>query len=119
MYPLPKELGLESLIGASIVQVCVGPYDAQVHFSNGTTIQAEYKLEGIYEGKRSLWFLNEWKDSSGVMKVMDGVVVAFQRVSEWEFRIELSSNIALCFHTEDSQFESINISYPNGALVVV
>ncbi len=119
MYLLPEQLGLEKIIGEIVNLVCVGPYDAQVHFNNGATIQSLYKLEGVINGNKTLWFENQWKDTSGVLRITDEVVSSVVRVSNTELRIELTNNLALCFHTEESEYESLNITYPNGALEIV
>ena len=119
MYLLPEKLDLDELIGQVVNMVCVGPYDAQVIFEKGMVIQSLHKLEGEVKGVKILWFNGEWKDTSSIMKVPKQEVVAISRASDTELRIELTGNIALCFHTEESQYESINITMPNGDLEVI
>lgn len=70
-------------------------------------------------GKKSVWFSGEWVDSSNLMKVSKQEVVQVVRVSDTELQIKLTNKIVLSFYTEDSQYESINILMPDGALEVI
>lgn len=119
MYKLPSELNLEELVGQEVNMICVGPYDAQVKFEKGTTIQALFKLAGEIEGKKSVWFSGEWVDTSSILKVPKQEVVQVLRTSDTELQIVLSNNVKLSIYTEESQHESINISMPNGTLEII
>ena len=70
-------------------------------------------------GKKSVWFSGEWVDSSNLMKVSKQEVVQVVRVSDTELQIKLTNKIVLSFYTEESQYESINILMPDGALEVI
>ena len=66
-----------------------------------------------------MWFSGEWVDSSNLMKVSKQEVVQVVRVSDTELQIKLTNKIVLSFYTEESQYESINILMPDGALEVI
>jgi len=119
MYLLPEILELDELVGQQINMVCVGPYDAQIIFERGVIIQSFLKLEGVVNGVRSLWFNGEWVDTSEIQIIPKQEVIAVSRASDTELRIELNNNIALCFHTDESQYESINIRMPDGSVDVI
>lgn len=70
-------------------------------------------------GKKSVWFSGEWVDSSNLMKVSKQEVVQVVRVSDTELQIKLTNEIVLSIYTEESQYESINILMPDGALEVI
>jgi hypothetical protein len=70
-------------------------------------------------GKKSVWFSGEWVDSSNLMKVPKQEVVQVVRVSDTELQIKLTNKIVLSIYTEESQYESINILMPDGALEVI
>ena len=108
MYLLPDKLEINELIGQQINMVCVGPYDAQVHFDNGMVLQSFYRLEGEIAGVKTLWFNGERVNTSDVLKFPKQEVVGVKRISDKEFRIELTNSVTLCFHTEESMYESIN-----------
>src|SRR5262245_61164805 len=38
MYGIPADLDLAFLVGSEVVQVCLGPFDVQVHFQPGASI---------------------------------------------------------------------------------
>ena len=95
------------------------PYDAQVKFEKGITIQSLFKLSGEVHGKKSVWFSGEWVDSSNLMKVPKQEVVQVVRVSDTELQIKLTNKIVLSIYTEETQYESINILMPDGALEVI
>jgi len=119
MYKLPSELNLDELVGQEINMICVGPYDAQVKFEKGMTIQSLFKLAGEIEGKYSVWFSGEWVDTSNLLKVPKQEVMQVLRASDTELQIVLSNDVKLSIYTEESQYESINISMPNGTLEVI
>jgi len=70
-------------------------------------------------GKKSVWFSGEWVDSSNLMKVPKQEIVQVVRVSDTELQIKLTNKIVLSIYTEESQYESINILMPDGALEVI
>ncbi|MDH5573291.1 MAG: hypothetical protein OEY89_16130 [Gammaproteobacteria bacterium] len=116
---MPNELNLEELVGQEVNMICAGPYDAQIKFEKGVTIQSLFKLAGEVDGKTSVWFSGEWIDTSNLLKIPKQEVVAVLRKSDTELQIKLSNNVMLTIYTEESQYESINISMPNGALEVI
>ena len=119
MYILPKDLNLEELVGQEVNMICVGPYDAQIKFEKGVTIQALNKLSGEVDGKKFVWFSGEWVDTSNLLKVPKQEVVQILRESDTELQIKLSNSVILSIYTEESQYESINILMPNGELEVI
>jgi hypothetical protein len=119
MYLLPEKLALDELVGQQINMVCLGPYDVQIMFEKGTIIQSLLKLEIEENNIKNLLFENELVDTSHIIKITKNEVKGVKRKSDTEFHIELNNNISLCFHTEESQYESINISMPNGALEII
>ncbi|WP_027360720.1 hypothetical protein [Desulforegula conservatrix] len=119
MYLLPEKLKLNELVGHQINMICVGPYDAQVKFENGIIIQSSYKLEFEVKGLKTLCFDCEWLDTSSVHIFVTKEVVSVIRESDTVFRIELTGDSAICFHTEESMYESINIIMPDGTLEVI
>ncbi len=119
MYLLPNEIELNELKGQQINQICIGPYDAQVVFEKGVVVQCFQKLEGEVEGRRKLWFNDKWIDTSDVLKATKQEVISIVRESDVIFKIELTGDVALYFHTEESPYESINIRRPNGSLDII
>lgn len=119
MYELPKEPYLQELVGQEVNLVCVGPYDAQIAFEKGIVIQALYKLESEVAGVRKLWFDGEWITTQDIIAVPKKQVIAVVNESEFVIKITLTGDVSLYFHSELSPWESINISYPNGALEVI
>ena len=119
MYLLPDEIELEELKGQQINQICIGPYDAQVVFEKGVVVQSFHKLEGKVSGMRKLWFDGKWIDTSDVLRAPKQAVVAIVRESDLIFKIQLTGDVALYFHTEESPYESINIRRPSGSIDVI
>ena len=119
MYKLPKKLYLDDIIEQEVNLVCVGPYDAQIIFENGIVIQSFYKIEGEISGDKKLWFDEEWIDTSEILKVTKQKVVLVERESDFIFKIVLSNGLALYFHTEISQYESINIRRLDDTLDII
>jgi len=99
--------------------ICVGPYDAQIKFEKSIIIQSLFKLSGEIDGKLTDWFSGEWLDTSSLLKVPKQEVVKVLRASDTELQITLANNVKLSIYTEESQYECINISFPNGALEVI
>lgn len=119
MYELPKDSHWQGLVGQEINQVSVGPYDAQLVFEDGTVIQALHKLEGEIAGVRTLWFDGEWLTTEGVIHVPKKEVVSVSNESQLILKVTLTGGISLYFHTEISQYESINVTCPDGSLEVI
>lgn len=119
MYLLPEILYLNELIGQQINMICIGPYDAQVKFEKGLTIQALHKLEAIIDGKKSLWFDGEWLNSEQLLNAVGKEVTNIIRTSDYELQIALSDKVTLCFHTEESLYESIIIITAEGQVDVI
>ena len=119
MYKLPRGLNLEELVGQEVNMICVGPYDAQIKFEKGVTIQSLFKLSGEVEGKKSVWFSGEWVDTSSLLKVPKQEVIKVLRASDTELQIILINNVKLSIYTEESQYESINITMQNGVLEII
>ena len=119
MYLLPEKLNLEELVGQEVNMVCVGPYDAQIKFEKDITIQALFKLSGEIKGNKSVWFSGEWVDTSNLLVVPKQEVKQILRASDTELQIKLTNEVTLSVYTEESQYESINISMPNGNLEVI
>jgi hypothetical protein len=46
MYGVPPDLDLTRLFGATLNQICLGPFDLQFHFSNGVhlTVEGTWRL---------------------------------------------------------------------------
>ena len=119
MYKLPRELHLSELVGQEINLISVGAYDAQVAFEKGVVIQALHKLEGEVAGVREIWFDGEWLTTDNVMNIPKQEVIAVSNESDFILKVQLSNEIALFFHTEESQYESINITRADGTLEVI
>ena len=119
MHDLPKNLDLDELIGQEINLVSVGPYDAQIAFEKGVVIHAFYKMEAEISGVRKIWFNEKWVRTSEILNVPKQKVLSVNRESDLVFSIQLSNDIVLFFHTEVSQYESLNICWPNGTMEVI
>lgn len=119
MYELPDKSYLDELIGQEINLISVGPYDAQIAFEKGAIIQALHKLEGQISGERTLWFDGEWVSTKDILHVPKAVVVSITKESPLILKIQLSNDVALFMHTEISQYESINVTCPDGTLEVI
>lgn len=119
MYELPEESHWQDLIGQEINLISVGPFDAQVAFEKGTVIQALHRLEGEICGVRNLWFDGEWLTTEGVMHVPKKEVVSVSNESPFILKVTLTGEVSIFFHTEISQYESLNVSRSDGSLEVI
>ena len=119
MYELPEESHWQDLIGQEVNQLSVGPYHAQVTFEKGGVIQALHRLEGEVSGVRGLWFDGEWVTTEGVIHVPRKKIVSISNESPLILKVALTGDVSLFFHTEVSQYESINVSHPDGSLEVI
>lgn len=119
MYELPEESHWQDLIGQEVNQISVGPYDAQVAFEKGVVMQALHRLEGEVSSVRGLWFDGEWVTTEGVIHVPRKTVISISNESPLVLKVALTGDVSLFFHTEVSQYESINVNYPDGSLEVI
>jgi len=119
MYLLSDKLNLDELIGQEINMVCVGPYDAQIKLEKGVTIQSLTKLEGEVNGKRSVWFSGEWIDTSYISKLPKQEIIEISKESSEVLKFTLTNSVAIYIHTEESQYESINITMSDGAVEII
>lgn len=119
MSRLPKKFDLSELVGFQLNQVCVGPFDIQLHFENGLSIRGQGKVSGIIKQVKELWFQGEWLNTSYLPLIVGKEVAATTRINDFEFSIEFSEDICLTFEIEESQYEDFNINYPNGTMDVL
>ena len=119
MHKLPLDLNLNGLIEQDLSSVRVGKFDAQFCFQEGLTIQAFHKVILSSNQVEIAVFNQNWLTTEPLKNIIGEQVISFSKETELLFQITLTNEKEISFVTEVSQYESINIEYPNGKLIVI
>lgn len=119
MYRLADDFDLSELVGQQLNQLCIGPFDIQLHFDDGWTIRGQGKVSGVIESRREVWFHGEWNTTLYLPHVVGKDVIDWKKNGDFEFELEFLGGAKLAFETTESQYEDFIIELPNGALLVL
>lgn len=112
MNPLPADFDLAPLIGAKLLQVCLGQYQIQLHFEKTDLtchIEGGGKVSLEANGQLSELFHRAWKDSRGLERFVGMQVTSWSRRSDHHFVLVFTSEAALVFETKEGPYEDFTV----------
>jgi hypothetical protein len=117
MYRFASDLRLDDLVGSEIQQICVGPADVQFHFGSGTCIAVQSRVTLVISGAA----LCEWSIPVGwsnceFQRLFNCTITACAVLNDRLLEIRFTDGLALQFHDDSDQFESLQI-YPKGSVI--
>ena len=117
MFRFSTDLMLDDLVGSEIQQICLGPADIQFRFGSGTCIAVQSRATLLRAGDA----LCEWNPAGGwsnceFQRLFACSICAYAVLNARLLEIRFSDGLALQFHDDSDQFESLQI-YPGGSVV--
>lgn len=121
MYRFPADLDLSSIIGQDLCQLCLGPYDLQLHFSNFALGISVWSDASLLSGQTALsqWHPGEGWNTLEFQKLVNATVAGFKVVDKSNLYIDFTNGLTLVLTDESEQFESIAIHFKDGREVYI
>jgi len=110
MRAIPEDLNLDSLVGQTLNQICVGAYDLQFRFEELLICCEGSVSVGEIEGKSEIFTNKGWKDSSPLMRLAGQKIVGWKKESSHLLSIHLGNGSKIYFESEDSPWENFVIN---------
>lgn len=119
MYDLPEGTTLEFLKGQELELLCFGPYTVTLHFDGGVQLQIEGSFtHATTEHHTSPEVSHFPLSSSQLMRLLRQQVSEVRAKQNGTLTLEFGNGDTLVIDGNVGPFESYNLNYPNGLLVV-
>jgi len=118
MYDLPKKMSFEFLEGRELELICFGPYAVTLHFGDHIQIQIEGAFEHAGKHKADGELYSFPIHGSHLMRLLTQQVTAADAKRDGTLAIEFSNGDRLTIQGNVSPYESYNVRYPGGVVVV-
>jgi hypothetical protein len=106
MHEVPEYLNLDRLIGQQLQQICIGAYDLQFRFMGDDRIRCTGLVHVVLDGEERLVFGEDlWHDSRPLTSIVGRDVTDWRRDGSHVLVVELGSNAAIRFTSQDSPYE--------------
>lgn len=119
MYGLPADVDLSFLVGAEVIQVCIGSQQAQIHFfPEGISIFVETDI--TFRGPAGQVSRYESIPESGpsLITLLHDVVKEARAETPRTLRLEFASGAVLQIEDTSEQYESFQIKHGDLLIVV-
>jgi hypothetical protein len=128
MYELDANLNLDFLVGLTLIQVCVGESQLQLHFHPNVNVSIEESVACSTPTSKSQWgFEDHWtrfpegKDMRGIADLLGFLgktTIAFHRVGKSGLSLSFGGGFALEISGNHQSFECYQIGHTGGLIVV-
>lgn len=112
MNSIPADFDLSPLIGAELMQVCLGQYQVQLQFEKvdlSCHIEGGGKLSIESEGNSSELFHKTWRSSHGLERLVGMSISAWSRRDSYHFTVTFTSEEVLVFETHEGPHEDFTV----------
>lgn len=117
MYRFASDLRLDELVGSEIQQICVGPSDVQFRFDSGTCIAVQSRATLLQAGEMiCAWAVAGGWSTSEFQRLFNCTIDGYAVLNDRLLEIRFISGLALQFHDDSDQFESLQI-YLGGSAI--
>jgi hypothetical protein len=128
MYELDRGTDLGFLVGLTLIQVGVGEFQISLQFHENVTISIEEAVECKTAASVSRWGYNEnWTGSPegkdiraviSLLSLLGKMTTAFRRVGKSGLALIFEGGSSIEVFGESTNYESYQINYPGGMIVV-
>lgn len=109
---IPDDFDLTPLVGAELLQVCLGEYQIQLQFEKpdlSCHIEGGGKVSLESGDRSSELFHGKWTTSHGLEQLVGMPLTAWSRRSPNQFTLTFTSGAVLVFETQESQYEDFTV----------
>jgi hypothetical protein len=118
MYGLPSDVDLSFLVGAEVIQVCIGSQQAQIHFfPEGVSIFVETDMTFRSPAGRVSRYESVPESAPSLVTLLHDVVKQARAETPRILRLEFSSGAVL--HIEDTSEHDESFQIKHGDLLIV
>ena len=116
---MPPDIDLSYLIGAELIQVCVGENQIQLRFvPDGLSISVESDIT-VSGGGGAIQTVSVFpRDAGALLPLLGQRVSNWRRISERALEIAFDRGVQITLSDSSDRYESFQIKGPGGLLVV-
>jgi hypothetical protein len=117
LWPLKQDVDLSFIMGRELNQVAIGLYQVQFHFDDTVTVSVEDSFTYERLDRKDSWKAGQL-NVAGLTAELVGSVVKDVRANGSELELTFANGHRLLIWAEPSPYESYQISYRGGLIVV-
>ena len=111
MYGVPADLPIQPFVGQELIQICLGRFQIQLHFSGAGSISVEGRWE-LRDGAGDIVDRakdHENRESYRIHRLIDVAVDRFSIDPPRSFMLFFKNDLALTVFDDSEQYESFSI----------
>lgn len=109
MNGIPESIDGALLVGATLIQICVGQNEVILHFSNGTAVTIECQVGVGVAGDPISWESGAVKSGAAFLPLLGADVVHMAVLSRAQMEIRFSPDARVILCDSNSHYESFSI----------
>jgi hypothetical protein len=119
MYGIPDDIDWSFLTGKPLEQVAIGIADVQLHFFKDVTVSIQSDFDHFSKGKRLSAAPELSKKATTLVSLLGSSINAVTTEARKTLILVFSNGDMLRVYDSSDHYESFNITYPGGDMIIV